>query len=125
MHNAFMISPACQYLRDCVVAISQMIRAGDFSPVMSEISFGKSKSGGDSIGELTLTLLDGRRLTLNGRIDRLDIAKIEGRKVAVVFDYKKRSKIRLAGRNFIMASIFSSRFICLLSEAQAVSLRIV
>ena len=59
---------------------------------MSEISFGKPKAGGDSIGELTLTLADGRRLTLNGRIDRLDIAEIEGRKAAIVFDYKKRSK---------------------------------
>ncbi|MGD0551171.1 MAG: PD-(D/E)XK nuclease family protein [Sedimentisphaerales bacterium] len=98
-HNAFMISTARQYLRDCVIAVSQMIRAGGFRPAMSEISFGKSKSAaerypaeGDSIGELTLTLPDGRRLTLNGRIDRLDIAKIEGRKVAIVFDYKKRSK---------------------------------
>jgi ATP-dependent helicase/nuclease subunit B len=91
-HNAFMISSAREYLRDCVIAVSQMIRAGAFRPAMSEISFGKSKSGGDSIGELTLTLADGRRLTLNGRIDRLDIAKIDGRKAAIVFDYKKRSK---------------------------------
>jgi len=91
-HNAFMISSAREYLRDCAIAISQMIRAGVFRPAMSEISFGKSKSVGDSIGELTLTLADGRRLTLNGRIDRLDIAKIDGRKVAIVFDYKKRSK---------------------------------
>ncbi|HEY5503780.1 MAG TPA: PD-(D/E)XK nuclease family protein, partial [Sedimentisphaerales bacterium] len=96
-HNAFMISSAREYLRDCVIAISQMIRAGAFRPAMSEISFGKSKSAaerhpseGDSIGELALTLPDGRRLTLNGRIDRLDIAKIDGRKVAIVFDYKKR-----------------------------------
>jgi len=91
-HNAFMISSAREYLRDCTIAVSQMIRAGAFRPAMSEVSFGKSKSAGDSIGELTLTLPDGRRLTLNGRIDRLDIAKIEGRKVAIVFDYKKRSK---------------------------------
>ena len=91
-HNAFMISSAREYLRDCVIEVSQMIRAGAFRPAMSEISFGKSKSAGDSIGELALTLPDGRRLTLNGRIDRLDIAKIEGRKVAIVFDYKKRSK---------------------------------
>ena len=91
-HNAFMISSAREYLRDCVIAMSQMIRAGAFRPAMSEISFGKSKSPGDSIGELTLTLADGRRLTLNGRIDRLDIAKIDGRKAAIVFDYKKRSK---------------------------------
>jgi ATP-dependent helicase/nuclease subunit B len=69
-----------------------MIRAGAFRPAMSEISFGKSKLAGDSIGELMLTLSDGRRLTLNGRIDRLDIAKIDGRKVAIVLDYKKRSK---------------------------------
>jgi ATP-dependent helicase/nuclease subunit B len=91
-HNGFMIASAREYLRDCVIAVSQMIRAGAFRPAMSEISFGKSKSGGDSIGELTLTLSDGRQLTLNGRIDRLDIAKIDGRKVALVFDYKKRSK---------------------------------
>jgi ATP-dependent helicase/nuclease subunit B len=91
-HNAFMISSAREYLRDCVIEISQMIRAGAFRPAMSEISFGKSKSVGDSIGELTLTLPDGRQLTLNGRIDRLDITKIDGRKVAIVFDYKKRSK---------------------------------
>jgi ATP-dependent helicase/nuclease subunit B len=89
-HNAFMISSARQYLRDCVIAVSQMIRAGTFRPAMSEISFGKSRYGGDSIGELKLTLADGRLLTLNGRIDRLDIAKIDGRKAAIVFDYKKR-----------------------------------
>jgi ATP-dependent helicase/nuclease subunit B len=89
-HNAFMISSAHQYLRDCVLAVSQMIQAGTFRPAMSEVSFGKSKYGGDSIGELTLTLADGRQLSLNGRIDRLDIAKIDGRKAAIVFDYKKR-----------------------------------
>jgi ATP-dependent helicase/nuclease subunit B len=91
-HNAFMLSSARQYLRDCMIAISQMVRAGTFRPAMSEVSFGKSRYGEDSIGELTLTLADGRRLTLNGRIDRLDIAKVEGRKAAIVFDYKKRSK---------------------------------
>jgi ATP-dependent helicase/nuclease subunit B len=91
-HNAFMVSSSREYLRDCVIAVSRMVRAGAFRPAMSEISFGKSKSSGDSIGELTLTLADGRQLTLNGRIDRLDIAKIDGRKAAVVFDYKKRSK---------------------------------
>jgi ATP-dependent helicase/nuclease subunit B len=91
-HNGFMIASARQYLRDCVIAVSQMIRAGTFRPAMSEISFGKSGQKGDSIGELTLALADGRQLVLNGRIDRLDIAKIDGRKVALIFDYKKRSK---------------------------------
>ena len=91
-HNAFMIRSATEYLRDCVVAISQMIRAGNFRPALSEVAFGHAKSTGDTIGELAVSLSDGRRLLLNGRIDRLDVATIDGKKVALVFDYKKHSK---------------------------------
>jgi len=69
-----------------------MIRAGAFRPAMSEIWFGKPKKGTDSIGEIALALADGREFLLNGRIDRLDIAKIDGQKVAIIFDYKKRFK---------------------------------
>jgi ATP-dependent helicase/nuclease subunit B len=75
-----------------------MIRAGSFRPAMSEISFGRSKQPGDSIGEFKIPLNDGRSISLNGRIDRLDVAQIdeaqrspalrEGQKVALVFDYK-------------------------------------
>jgi ATP-dependent helicase/nuclease subunit B len=91
-HNAFILNNSVEYLRDCVIAISQMIKAGAFRPVMSEISFGQSRQAGDSIGEFKIALSDGRCISLNGRIDRLDVAKIDGRKVALVFDYKKRSK---------------------------------
>jgi ATP-dependent helicase/nuclease subunit B len=65
-----------------------MICAGSFRPAMSEITFGKSKIPGSTIGEFLVPLNDGRTLSLNGRIDRIDIAQINGRKVALIFDYK-------------------------------------
>jgi ATP-dependent helicase/nuclease subunit B len=99
-HNSFIVHSAMEYLQDCVVAISQMIRAGSFRPAMSEISFGQPKSAGPAIGEFCITLSDGRRLSLNGRIDRLDIAQIDGRKVALVFDYKKRSESSFSWAEF-------------------------
>ena len=91
-HNTFIVRSATEYLQDCVVAVLQMVRAGNFRPAMSEISFGQPKSPGPSIGEFKITLGDGRSVSLNGRIDRLDIAEIAGRKIALVFDYKKRSE---------------------------------
>ena len=95
-HNAFIVGSALEYLRDCVIAVSQMVCAGSFRPLLSEISFGRpalskaegSKQTGDSVGEFKIALPDGRSLSLNGRIDRLDVANADGRKVALVFDYK-------------------------------------
>ena len=86
-HNTFIIASACQILQGCVIAVSQMVRAGSFQPVLSELAFGKT---GDGLGEYKLMLNDGRALYLNGRIDRIDVADIDGRKAAVVFDYKRR-----------------------------------
>ncbi len=91
-HNTFIVRTAAEYLQNCVVAVSQMVRAGDFRPVLSEISFGQSKSSGPSIGEFKITLGDGRSVCFNGRIDRLDVANVGGKKIALVFDYKKRSE---------------------------------
>jgi len=99
-HNAFILTNSTGYLRDCVIELSQMIKAGAFRPALSEIAFGKArpeqsrgaKSTGTDIGEFVITLDDGRRLSLNGRIDRLDIAKINDKRIALIFDYKKRSK---------------------------------
>lgn len=89
-HNAFIIENCLDYLRDCVAQLYQMILAGNFRPALSEVSFGQAKSAGPNIGQFTITLNDGRLLSLNGRIDRLDIANVDGQKVALVFDYKKR-----------------------------------
>jgi ATP-dependent helicase/nuclease subunit B len=89
-HNAFIISLAGEVLEDCVLAIAQMVRAGEFRPALSEVSFGEVKDSCDKLGEYKLTFFEGRELSLNGKIDRLDIAEFDGKKTAIVFDYKRR-----------------------------------
>jgi len=86
-HNTFIIHSASEYLEDCVSAIAEMVRAGSFRPKLSEVSFG----GVDSIlGKYELSLPDGRVLSLDGKIDRLDIAKVGDGKIAIIFDYKRK-----------------------------------
>jgi len=81
-HNAFVINSAAEVLEDCVADISRMVRAGRFRPKESEILFEGHEFP-----------LSGKRcVVLRGKIDRLDIAETENGKVAVVFDYKRRSK---------------------------------
>ncbi|MEE9370097.1 MAG: PD-(D/E)XK nuclease family protein [Sedimentisphaerales bacterium] len=91
-HNAFIISLAGEVLEDCVLAIAQMVRAGEFGPALSEVSFGEVKDSCDKLGEYKLAFSEGRKLSLNGKIDRLDIAEFDGKKTAIVFDYKRRAR---------------------------------
>ena len=41
------------------------------------------------LGRFELPLPDGRVLSLDGKIDRLDVAQINGSKVALILDYKR------------------------------------
>jgi len=91
-HNAFIIHSAGEVLEDCVLAIAQMVRAGEFRPKLSEVSFGEVKGAHGTLGRYELALSEGRVLSLDGKIDRLDIAEFDGEKVAIVFDYKRRGK---------------------------------
>ena len=91
-HNAYIISSAGEVLEDCVLAIAQMVRAGSFRPELSEVSFGEVKDARETIGKYELALSDGRLLFLDGKIDRLDVAKLEDEKVGIVFDYKRKGK---------------------------------
>jgi len=91
-HNAFIIHSAAEVLEDCVLAIAQMVRAGEFRPQLSEVAFGEVKGARDTIGKYELALSDGRVLSLDGKIDRIDIAKLDGKNIAIVFDYKRRDK---------------------------------
>ena len=90
-HNAFIIISAGEVLEDCVLAIARMVRAGSFRPTLSEVSFGEVKNASETLGEYALDISDKHKLFLDGKIDRLDIADTNGRKVAIVFDYKRRS----------------------------------
>jgi ATP-dependent helicase/nuclease subunit B len=88
-HNTYIINSAAEVLEDCVPAIAQMVRAGSFIPKISEIAFGQVESARETLGSFGLTLSDNRVLSLDGKIDRLDIAKTAGEKLALIFDYKR------------------------------------
>jgi len=96
-HNAFILQNAGEILEDCLLAIGQMVRAGNFEPVLSEVSFGPAKEAADTLGKYELALPNGRILSLTGKIDRLDVAKVGVEELAIVFDYKR------SGRSFSWA----------------------
>lgn len=65
-----------------------------FTPVGMEIGFGKMPS--DSalhFPAVSLTLEDGRKVTLSGKIDRVDTVELgDGRKAVLVYDFKSSEK---------------------------------
>lgn len=87
-HHAFILSAAADQIRRLAAALREMIRAGKFSPLQTEIPFGKD--GG--LPALELALRDGGQIRLRGIIDRIDHAEIDGRGTALVFDYKSTSR---------------------------------
>jgi ATP-dependent helicase/nuclease subunit B len=89
-YNEFIIESAGDVLEDCVLAISKMVCAGSFRPRLSEVPFGTVKDASDTLGKCEFSLGDDRVLSLSGKIDRLDIATIDGKETAIVFDYKRR-----------------------------------
>jgi ATP-dependent helicase/nuclease subunit B len=88
-YNGFIINCAAEVLEDCVRAIAEMVRAGSFRPMWSEVSFGETKDSVINIGEYKIKLPDGRVTVLSGKIDRIDVANIDGQNVAIIFDYKR------------------------------------
>ena len=91
-YNEFIIRSAGEILEDCVPAIAQMVRAGSFRPKRSEVAFGRVKDARETFGVCEFTFADHRVLSLNGKIDRLDVAHVDGEDVAIVFDYKRKDK---------------------------------
>jgi ATP-dependent helicase/nuclease subunit B len=86
-HNVAIITSACQNLQDFVPAHIQMIRAGVFRPAFTELSFGKNDC---LLGNFTLKLKNGRTLFISGKIDRIDLANTDSKKLAIVLDYKTK-----------------------------------
>jgi ATP-dependent helicase/nuclease subunit B len=91
-HNAYIIQSAGEALEDCVLAIAEMVRAGDFRPRVSEIWFGEARDGSATMGDYEISLSDGRKLFMVGKIDRIDVAGTGGQKTAIIFDYKRKGK---------------------------------
>ena len=88
-HNAFLIESAGRVLEECTLGICQMVRAGTFRPLLSEVGFGRPLDVVERLGRFEVPLPGGRVLSLDGKIDRLDVAQINGKKVALILDYKR------------------------------------
>jgi ATP-dependent helicase/nuclease subunit B len=73
------------------VLLDWMLRAYAFDPVGAELVFGTSES---ALPGWDVDLGEGHRLLLQGKIDRVDLARIEGRAEAlcVVIDYKSSAR---------------------------------
>jgi len=101
-HNAFVVYSAGEMLRECVLAIAQMVRAGSFRPWLSEVAFGYVADASGKFSRFELPLPDGRVLVLGGKIDRLDIAEVNGKRVALILDYKRTH----SGARFDWSSLY-------------------
>ncbi len=89
-YNAFIIHSAGEILEECVLAIAQMVRAGNFRPIQSELAFGRIRDSRETLGACEFAFGGDRVLSLDGKIDRLDIAHVNSEVVAIVFDYKRK-----------------------------------
>ena len=83
--NKFAILSAAKVLRDCVLEYAKASFAGTFRQRGAEVTF-----GANSEHTFEIELEDGKKVTLKGVIDRVDLAKVDGQIVAMVFDYKRR-----------------------------------
>jgi len=87
--NAFRIRQAASAVEACCLDVARMVRAGAFRPILSEAGFGGPD---DALGPFGLGLQGGRTLSIRGQIDRIDTAVSQGRRVAIVVDYKTSEK---------------------------------
>jgi ATP-dependent helicase/nuclease subunit B len=95
IHHRYIIQSAQEVVRSFVPMLAQLSKAGRFKQTEAELAFGPS----DGV-KIVIPLDDERIVQLAGRIDRLDIADIEGDPstqlgtgpAAVVFDYKSGGK---------------------------------
>lgn len=82
--NAHTVDRAKRMVKKSVWALQQQLRQGSFTPALTEWGFGPW----DHIRALDIPLSSGQRLSLTGRIDRIDVCQ-EGDQVYVkVIDYK-------------------------------------
>ncbi len=68
--------------------ITMQIKSGEFNVVGNEIEFGEDKT----YPPIIIKLSDGTQMVLNGKIDRLDIAKTDEGDFIRIIDYKSSSK---------------------------------
>lgn len=75
-------------IKRIVWVIVNHIKNGEFEISGSEVEFGKDQK----LSAVQIELSDGNKLVLNGKIDRIDIAKTEEGKYIRIIDYKSYNK---------------------------------
>lgn len=77
-----------QLVMKTVWLITLHIRAGEFNIYGSEVEFGKDKE----YPAIEIELADGKKLSLTGKVDRVDVAETEEGKYIRIIDYKSSNK---------------------------------
>ena len=86
---------ARQTVQRACKAVTQQLAAGDFALYRAEARFGYAEP--DSLPPILLTLADGAEVTLQGKIDRIDLGTVNGEPYLRVVDYK-------SGKNTVEAA---------------------
>jgi len=86
-----------EVVRQSALAIVSQIRAGSFTPVLTEVRFG----AGAPFPPIRLVLPDGREALVGGKIDRVDRAIVNGQTMTRIIDYKT------GGREFDFAGVLN------------------
>ena len=83
-HNDYIINSASQTIKDAVVEFAQIASAGEFEQLAAEIVFGN----GFSPSVLEIKLKNGKKLHVEGKIDRIDTVSKSGATYCLLIDYK-------------------------------------
>jgi ATP-dependent helicase/nuclease subunit B len=86
-HHKYIIDAAKQVIRSFVPMLAQLSRAGRFKQAAAELAVGPKETL-----RLIIPLDKKRKIEFKGFIDRLDVADIDGKQAALVFDYKTGGK---------------------------------
>lgn len=81
----YLVDLARRTVRTAVRLLNEQMRAGDFRPAATEVSFGRTE---DVVGGWKLTLEDGGQVQLVGVIDRLDTWRHDDKPYVRIVDYK-------------------------------------
>ncbi len=86
-----------EVVRQSALAIVNQIRAGSFTPERTEVRFG----AGAPFPAIRLALADGREALVDGKIDRVDSARVDNKTMTRIIDYKT------GGREFDFAGVLN------------------
>jgi ATP-dependent helicase/nuclease subunit B len=83
-HNSFIILSAMELVKDAAGELAKIISAGSFTQIAAEIRFGDESA----LPAVEIELNNGKKLLIEGVIDRLDAVSKDGKTCALIWDYK-------------------------------------